>query len=41
MQRENGGAVRIFVWAGLAALGIALAAKGLPDLRRYLRFRSM
>lgn len=40
-RRENMEPTRIFIWAGLAALGLTLAVKGFPDFRRYLRIRSM
>ncbi len=40
-EEEKMPSVRIAIWAGLAALGMMLAVKSLPELRRYLRIRSM
>ena len=41
MREEGMQPLRLAVWAGLAALGLTLAVKAFPDLRRYLRIRSM
>lgn len=40
-MREEGNSMRLVLWAGLLAFGAVLALKTYPDLRRYLRIRSM
>lgn len=41
MARREANPLRMVLWVGAFAVGAVVMAKGLPDLRRYLRIRRM